>query len=310
MNSRKTYLLVVLLILLQPSFGQSDKNQKKIIKYEGTIVKSVSCLNKEGNVIFWKKNNIPISLGAIYYDASNNRIKSISAHANVGFSVWTYEFDSFGNEVRIYAHKKPDSVVHKSGNDYSYDCIKNIMSRLDLEKDSTVFAIMNNDEKYLLFERKFDMSGNMLEEILFEENGDTAHITTNILSKNGTRTRFHYNGTIGEWNIYYSYDINGNELSRKRVNRSGDTTEVYINKYDKYGNRIKTKYLYRGKPQYTERFFFQDGQLMIRKVRNSKGKLLRKEAFEYDEYGNVILEKYQGKGGKKKAIYNWVYEYY
>jgi len=308
MRLKKTYLLLALVTLFQPTFSQSNKIKKKIIKYEGTIIKSESCLDKEGNVIFGKDNKAPISLRALYYDASSNRTKSILAQDNLGFSVWTYEFDSLGNEVRIYEYEKPDHVENISGDDY----IKNIRSRLDLEKDSTFLAIINNDKKHLLFERKYDVSGNMIEEILFEENGDTAYLNTKIYSKDGRLKQFHYKGDIGEWNIYYNYDKNGNELSRKRVNRSGDTTEVYINKYDKYSNKIKTKYLNRGKLEYTEKRFFQDGQLLLRKVHNAKGKLLRKESYEYDEYGNVILEKFQNRRrkGKKKAIYTWKYEYY
>src|SRR6185436_4253746 len=94
------FFLILLLLIGAASIGQSTNKIKSLIKLEDTVVKYQCIKDTSGKVLFWKENqDIILMMGANYFDQRGRRIKSISGHSNVGFTVWEYAFDSAGNEI-------------------------------------------------------------------------------------------------------------------------------------------------------------------------------------------------------------------
>lgn len=309
MTVKRFFIIGLFIISGLTAKSQDLTGVKSIIQYEDTIIRRISAIDTNGNVTFWKNNRMNgpvIMVCATYYDSLNRRVKSISGHSNVGFSVWTYEFDSAGNEIKVFAYEEPPEDERHQSNPYVH--IENFANAQDLENDTTVLKIISSGKKHIVFERLYDNVGNVLKEILFEDDGDTSQITTNWYDQNGNRVRFHFKGHLGEWNYYFTFDANGNELTSKRVNGRGDTTEVFLHKYDNNNNLIENQYLNKGEIQYTMKYFYQNELRIKRETFNSRNKLVRVQTFEYDEKGNIIKENHHNIEDKKKVEYVWKYE--
>lgn len=307
-----TKLLIIGTFILSGLTGQAQDllGVKSITQYEDTTIRKISSLDTNGNVTFWMNNRMNgpvIMLGASTYDSLGRRVMSISAHSNVGFSVYTYEFDSSGNESRVFSSKEaPEEDKEYRFNPYAH--IDNYITTQELENDTTVQSIINNGEKHLVFDRIFDNNGNEIKEILFKENGDTSQITTNEYDKNANRVQFHFRGNLGEWDYHYSFDTNGNKLSSKRINSNGVTSDVHIYKYDDDNNLIEHQSLKQGKIQYFLKYLYLNGQ-KINEVYYYEEKLMREHTFEYDEKGNIIKESKHVLDDNKTTVYLWKYEF-
>lgn len=306
------YFILILFITVWNIQAQDLKGIKSIIQYEDTIIRKISILDTNGNIIFWKNNKLNgpvVMVGTSHYDNSNRKIKTISGHSNVGFSIWEHEFDSAGNEIKTIAYNElPENEDGYRFNPYIY--IEDFNSIKDIENDTIVMKMSNSGQKHIVFEHTYDNNGNEIMEVLFEDNGDTSGITTNTYDENGNRIRSHYKRSIGEWIIKYSFDTNGNEISTKRINDKGDTIFVILCKYDKNDNLIEDLYLNRGVKEYTEKYFYKKELMTKKEICNSDDVLVRVQTYKYNDKGNITREDYHDIEDNKKIVYNWEYEYY
>jgi hypothetical protein len=269
-------------------------------------------LDSNENITFAKNNRMNgpvIMLGAYFYDSLNNCNKFISAHSNVGFTVYTYEYDNLGNKIKTFAFKEPQEKTKLDYQFNPYQHIEKYSKASELENDSLVKLIINSGEKNIVYENTFNKDGKELQSILFESNRDTSQITRNTYDSSGNRTHFQFEGSLGSWNYYYTFDSFGNELSSKRVNSEGDTSEVNIKKYDKNNNRIEDVYYMNGNIQHIQKFFFKNNKLMKEEYYDINSFLLSQHEYSYDTNGNISTEKYTNYKTKKISLYHWSYFY-
>lgn len=307
-NIYRLCFLVLLLLSGVPSIGQLTNRIKTIIELEDTVVRYMCKKDTSGKILFWKEDQgIVLMMGASYFDLQGRRVKSLSGHSNVGFTVWEYVFDAVGNEIEVYGYKEI-SVSVKDINPFKY--ISRYNSETDLENDSNILQMISNNKKYLIFRRQYDSRNNLIKDILFEENGDTANVTTNEYDYNNNVIHFTYKGDIGKWDYYYTYDTNGNQLSSKRVTSAGDTTEVHLYKYDSLNNEIEDKYLYQGELEYIETRLYEQTRCVKELFYDKTNRLISEESFEYDKYGNVAKKISINHEENVKRVSVWKYEYY
>ena len=212
---KKAILILILLNLgFNLTFGQDLKGVKRIIKYEGSIERKYSLLDLNGNVVFNKNfpKIAPISVSASYYDETNRKIKSISAHANVGFSIYTYEYDSLDNKARVYTYYDLEENILKESNDGPFNYIVNYSCKKDLENDPSIIKMFDEGRKYLISENFYDKNGNKIKEINYKENGDTLDVKTDIYNKNNKLIKSQYRHSKSVKNISYQYDMSENQV--------------------------------------------------------------------------------------------------
>lgn len=308
----RIFILGILLLTSLALYSQDMKGVKSAIQYEDSLIRRILVYDSKGNLTFRKENRAygpVVMLAASYFDDQNRSTKYISAHSNLGFSIYTYEYDSLWNKEKIFSQKKvvEEKKVNRRFRTYPY--IQNYNSAKELENDSTV-SKMNRAGKRLVFSNTFDDQGKKLSEILFKENGDTSSVRINEYDDKGNQVYFHIKGGLGEWSYSYTYDSSGNKLSSKRVNYYGDTTEVNLYTYDKEHNLIEDQYFDRGELKRTDKYYFQNKLKTKRETYNAQNELVRVKTFEYDERNKLIKESAHDIENNKKVLYVWKYEYY
>jgi len=167
---------------------------KKVQQYQDDILLNVREYDTLKNEIFrhykqyWddRYGYLTMITGNIY-DNYGNILKSFSLHSNAGLSISYFEYDSYGNNTKVYIrnnrYEHHDSLINKRPYRYISE-IKNFDELIDHPKIKEIELVA---KKYLLREFTFDSIGNKLTEITYSENGDTIGNHRNEYDKNNNR---------------------------------------------------------------------------------------------------------------------------
>lgn len=336
----KKGILIILLINLGflQVYGQDLKGLKKIIKYEESIIRKYSLLDSNGNIIFNKNvpNIAPISVSAIYYDKSNKELKTLTAHANVGFSIYTYEYDNLDNETKVYKFNDLEENILKVSNDGPFNYVVNYSSRKDLENDPSIIKMFESDRKYLISEFFYDERGNKIKETNYKENGDTLDVKRNIYNKNGNLIKSQYSHSKSVKNLSYQYDMSGNEIyticirdfgkrkdtidiSKFKDNKIlmelykdalNDTAYIIKSYYDSNNNLTEQHFWNKNEIENIEKSYYQNNKIVKKEIYDSNNNIIREQTYEYNNKGQVIRETDNYPELNRKHEYLWKYEYY
>ena len=148
------------------------------------------------------ENGVIISHEKYEYDEDGRRIKSLACFGESSKMVSIYQYNYYGNMTMETTYSYYGEMVNKTGSLYEYDRDGDLIRRTFTNED-----IFNGAEEYM-----YDASGNLINEILYDEEG-------NALWFNG-----------------YDYDENGNMIE--------ETTLSYIKNYEYDEQNNKTKEIY------------------------------------------------------------------
>src|SRR5690349_6240440 len=101
-----TFLFAFLLLRCT---AQNEKGIKSITERENGAIRKTQFYDTAGRITYWKEDMGVIMMASYYYE-NNLNVRTIMAHANVGYTIWENRFDSSGNEVEVFAFKEiPDT---------------------------------------------------------------------------------------------------------------------------------------------------------------------------------------------------------
>lgn len=173
-------------------------------------------------------------------------------------------------------------------------------------------------------ERKYDNSGRLLREMLYDEEGEITE-DHNFTYNNGrldSETITYLDGSVDT--VQFDYDNSGNELKMKRINDDGEEEErrersysgnlickeelfeegkmvnEVINEYDENGLLVFTSSRNRQDPVVELRYDYDDNGYNIKVSRYVNGKLTEITEYDRDEAGTV-------KGMRERDAYRNVY---
>jgi hypothetical protein len=268
------------------------------------------------------------------YNASGKIEKSYHLHSNAGLSIWYYEYDSFGNNTKLFMrdndYEHYDSLINT--NPYRY--IAEITNINELISHSKIKEIEAKAQKYLHWERTYDSIGNMLTELSFKENGDTSGYKRYEYDENNNNIYF-YNEWSKEnhWEYYYEYEkehafYEEEEETEPKPKKLLQSVRV---DFDWRENRKRisdiTFYNYEKNDRLIEETKYKEGEFQdkYKYEYNDKGQVTKRTAYVYDlnkiasiksytynKEGNVIKEIDENFRSDKKEEneYRYEYEYY
>lgn len=354
---KQLIMILIFLIFRTVAFGQLSflKNDpsiegkllpekvKTIRVYEDDLLLNIKEYDTLKNLTFsynkqyvsenWNGKHLTVVIGSIFNELGEIE-KSYLLHSNAGLSIKYYEYDSVGNNTKLFTrdndYEHQDSLINT--NPYRY--ISEITTINELISHPKIEEIERESQKHLNWERTYDSIGNILTELSFKENGDTSGYQRYEYDEYNNKIYF-YNEWSKEdnWEYYYEYDrkhsffeeenepeIKPSKLlqsvrvdfdsreNRKKV--SNITFYKYDNKdrlieeieYDRGEFKNKYKYEYNDKNQVTKRVFYIYD---IDKIASIK-------TYSYNKEGNMIKEINEDfRSNKKEEIkYRYEYEYY
>lgn len=262
-----------------------------IHQYVGDLLMNVKEFDLSKNMTFshykqyvsekWNGKYLTMITGNVYNDSGRVE-KSYHLHSNVGFSIWYYEYDSNGNNTRVYGKSnkgdKHDSLINQ--NPYRY--IEEITGFNDLISHPEIMELEKKDEKYLLWDRTYDSAGNKLTELHLSEKSDTIMFIRNEYDKRKNNVYSEYqlpNGFYWEYYLEYEKDtpfakdglvsdsLQDNLLQRVRV------------EYDRREKRERVSEI--------EFIQYDDKDRMVKKTSFSFGKFRDQHINEYNELGQI-----------------------
>lgn len=353
--------IILLLIIANTSFGQPSfapnniskakedlpKNIKRITQYEGDYLLNIREYDKNSNQVFshykqyvseyWKDKYLTMVTAEVCND-DGLVVRSYNLHSNAGLSIWYNEYDSLGNNIRIYKkdnqYEQDDKLINKN----PYEYISEIKSNNDLLNHPKIQEIESTSKKYLLVERIYNESGDMVVQLSYDSKGDTTVIQKYEYDENHNSVYF-YNEWKGQsniwWEYYFEYEKNANLLERKDSLTSKKAEPIQSVRLD-FDNREKRKrvssitfYKYDDKSRLISQLEYSDGVLESKYTYeyNDKDQVTKRLAYLYDENNMVSQDTYEYnqegyvvrhieenyRTGEKKVReykYRYVYEYY
>jgi len=314
---------------------------KTIKEFQDDLLLTECVLDTVKNVLFYrsiqsvsgKRNGKYITLITGYiYDDFGKVIKSYGLHSNVGLSIVYYEYDSVGNNIKRYRrdnrYEHHDSLINTSP--YSY--ISEIKSFEELVNYSKIKEIEMVAQKYLLSESIFDSIGNLITEISYRENGDTADYKRYEYDKDNDKVFSYYESSkdfytenyyeyekkyLYHWededllpifeksnllqNVRFYYDRKEN---RKRI------SYTMIDKYDNKDRLIESIYYDKGKFQSRDILEYNSLNQLTKRITYEVDKIASEEIYLYDKKGNVTEYTYNNIRLKEKKVKKYYYDYY
>lgn len=309
---------------------QDDSDFLLNVRTYDTLKKIVFSYYKQYVSEYWNGKYITMITGNIY-DNYGKIIKSYDLHSNAGLSICYYEYDSFGNQIKSYIknndYEKHDSLINQNPYYYISD-IRNINGLINHPKIEEIELVA---KKYLLRERTFDSIGNIIEEVSYEENGDTSAYQKYEYDENNNKIYF-YNewAKSNQWEYYYEYEKKYSffgEDSQTKSKRSNLLQSVRID-YDWREKRKRisdiTLYKYDNEDRLTEKILYCKGEFREKHVyeynnlnRETKriwydynpDKIVLEKTYLYNKEGNVIEEIVNDSRTREKKVYKYRYEY-
>ncbi|OYT15095.1 MAG: hypothetical protein B7C24_14885 [Bacteroidetes bacterium 4572_77] len=318
-------------------------NIKTIRQYKGDLLLNVREYDTLKNLTFshykqyvrenWNGKYITMITANLYND-TGMLIKTYHLHSNAGLSIWYYEYDSLGNNTKLFIrnndYEHHDSLINT--NPYHY--IAEITNINELASHLKIKDIERLAQKFLYWERSYDSIGNMLTELSFKENGDTSGYQRYEYDENNNKIYF-YNEWSKEnhWEYYYEYEKKylffeedaktetkpANLLQSVRVdfdwreNRKR-IADITLYKYDENDRLIeKSKY---DKGEFQDKYVYkynEIGQVIKRTAYvYNPNKIVSIKTYLHNKEGNVIKKTDEDfrSGEKSKNEYRYIYEYY
>lgn len=350
---KKLFLLTAFILIAKVSFGQLTflpndiskakddlpENIKKITQYQGDYLLNVREYDKNFNQIFshykqyvsehWNDKYLTM-IKANVYDEKGLVVRSYHLHSNAGHSIYYHEYDSLGNNTKIFkkdnAYEKDDELINK--NPYAY--IAEIKTFQNLINHPKIKEIEATSERQLILEMLYDTSGNLVEQLFFDAQGDTSMVQKYQYDENHN-TIYHYSETKGQtgiwWEYYYEYEKEEDSLAEKK-DRLLQSVRV---DFDRRENRPRvsaiTIYRYDDKDRLKAEIDYSDGKFESKYVyeHNNNEQVIKRLAYLYDEDNLVSQEiyEYNPEGDVVKHIdedyrtderkvkeYRYTYEYY
>lgn len=271
--------------------------------------------NRKGQLIFKKNDgmNGPVTMiSALEYDSLNREVKSYWIHSNLGFYFNEIEY---GERQIINYRYNPKSAINFP---YDRETLQNINSRKEFI-NMEGFTNLQNGNKYLSMVENLDSVGNIIEQILLTEDGDTSSFNLYKFDAKNRETSFHMrdpNSKFWNWDIYKVYDENANLIQSFRVSKGSlrDTTERY-NYYYKGDLLISEDYYHRDRFQSKTSFKYNSEEQKIEELFYEKDEEKIKViiTFKYDKIGNLIEEyttDFRKEEDKQKSKTIFTYEYW
>lgn len=214
------------------------------------VLSRIEKYDEEGRKIFWKDwerlgngdlYDPLVMLGSREYNGSGETKFWISAHGNVGFSIYFPEKvnDSITNEYVIddgyeirekIKYKWPYNII---------DCIELPESLIKLDDVQKMFA---TGTKRLVWNRTYNEKGNLLHEVSYDKNGDTSKVEIYTYDENGKKKSMRFSFHLKERFRTYVYDEKGNLKKENRYNlrleNQAPTEEIFYY-YDDSNNLIE-----------------------------------------------------------------------
>ncbi len=171
---------------------------------------------------------------------------------------------------------------------------------------------IDSNSKKLERKLKYDEKGNMVEEIIFGDDGKI-DITQNYHydDKGNKIVYFQSDYNYLDYKITYKYDTRGNRIERVLYDKNDSISEIFTYHYDEKNNLIKLiKYLNMGFDRYNSTTcLFDDNKNLYEEIIDDNG-IFCKYTFIYNETGNIIEEKTYNKSNiiQRKSIYEYLNE--
>lgn len=315
---------------------------KRITQTENGEIISIKDFDLDKNLIFhYHKQMVSVFWRGKYitmieaYKYSDGRLlKAYHLHSNAGFSIWHYQYDSLGNNIKVFQQENDyddqDSLINK--NQYGY--ISKILTLNDLINHPKIKELESKSNKYLLWERSYDTLGNLCQEVTFSSNGDTTSIRRYNFDQNNNQVYFNYIWSSEiSWEYFYEYEMDisiheDNEplpnqsakliqsvrLDYNKSNQNKRVSEIRFYKYDEKNRLIEDLEFIEG--QFNSKTIFQyDGNKRVREkthyIRNDT-EIAINQVYEYNEEGDIIIESINDfrTGEKERTEFQYKYEYY
>lgn len=327
----KYFITIGFFLVALNCLGQVDSNRKIKEKrsYQDSVLLSLSKYDTLGNKIFWYSNqyvsknwngNYVTMVGAAKYDEAKNRTVWISAHSNVGFTIYFPEIQNDSIEYNYLIKDGYDKLANrKNKNQFGY--IRRIQNREELFSHEQIQKMFKTGKKYHNSIDVKDKKGNVIKAFRLNMEGDTTSIKVSRYDENNNEIYFYYHPSFGEWEIHFEYDSNGNKLSSKRVpyKRYGnelqklDTTEVTLYKYDDNFNLIEKIRMDRGKLKEKNSFKYNANNQLVEKKSwiDNYDNLVVIRTYKYEE--NLLIEEKKVDLRKEKSkpeIITYAYKFY
>lgn len=314
---------------------------KTIRQYNGNLLLNVREYDTLKNLTFsyykqyvnenWNGKYITMVTGN-QYDRSGKIKKSFRLHSNAGLSIWYYEYDNNGNNIKLYMKDNSYEERGSLTNTNPYHFISEINNFEELINHPKIKEIDSLASKYLHWERTYDSNGNMLTEATFNPKGDTSGFKQYAYDRENNNVYF-YNewSKQSKWEYYYEYtkehSIFGEHSDAKpskllqSVRVSYDASErrkrvsdITLFKYDEKDRLIETVKFERGEFQDKYIYEYDDLNRVIKRVSYvyNPDKKASEETYTFNREGNVIREtdKDFRTGEKKEVTYRYEYEYF
>jgi hypothetical protein len=315
---------------------------KKITQTENNEIIYVKDFDPDKNLIFhyhkqlvgdfWKDKYITM-IEAFEYN-NGKLLKAYHLHSNVGFSIWYYNYDSLGNNIKVFQQENDyddqDSLQNK--NPYGY--ISKILIINDLISHPKIKELESKSRKNLLWERSYDSLGNLSQEITYSSNGDTSNIQRFDYDQSNNQVYFYYKWSDELiWEYFYEYEqvvsiYDENDTVQKRHGKliqsvklefykpqnKKQVSEVNFYKYDEQNRLIQDLEFREGKFDSKTVFQYNNDNKIINRtyyIRNET-EIALIQIFEYNKEGDIIKETINDyrTGEEKRTDYQYIYEYY
>lgn len=314
-----------------------------IQQYTGDLLMNVKEFDLSKNMTFshhkqyvgenWNGKYLTMITGKVYNDKGREE-KTYHLHSNVGLTIWYYEYDSNGNNTRVYSKagegNKHDSLINQ--NPYRY--IEEIVDFKGLINHPRIMELEKKDVMYLLWDRTYDSAGNKLTELMLNEKKDTIMFVRNEYDERNNPVCTTYQLPDGlNWAYYFEHekevpfmtDVISSESAPDKLLQS-----VRVD-FDRRENRKRISEIelseYDDKDRLIERISFNHGKFNNRYIieYNESGQISKKIAYFYDadkvaftntymynQEGNIIkVTNEDFRSGKKEdSDFRYAYEYY
>jgi len=347
--------IILLILFTDTSFGQQTflpndiskaKNIlpnkiKRIVQYEDGIIMNIREYDTLKNQIFnhykqyvssrWNGEYLTMITGNVYNNVGQE-IMTYQLHSNAGLSIWYREYDSIGNNTKIYEKQFEDKDPNLKVNSNPYMSISEIKSFDDLIKHPLILKIESNASKSLILEKTYDSLRNIKVQVEYYLNKDTISYRRMEYDSNNNQVYVYSEIFKNSFELFYEYktdlsiysdvktkkmpsmlvqcvrmDYNTNE-KRKSV------TDITFYKYNDK-NLLEEKTTYNGGSfQSKVTYKYNENNLLTNEfgyIYNSE-KLIYETVYEYNKEGNVTSEinKDYRLGKQTSHYYRYEYDYY
>ncbi|MFI5172868.1 MAG: hypothetical protein ACHQFW_10780 [Chitinophagales bacterium] len=307
--SNRCIKFVFLCLFLIPSLRILPAQQKlssEAVKEDSTII-YYFLYDTAGNTIFKINNDIggPVMVWANYFDTAGHKTRTMTAHSNVGFSVWDYTYDSLNRLTHIFSFEEP---AEQQGHLETYNTWIHVLQyklRDDMENDPSIQWILGKNVKSLLFQYYYDAFGNKIRTERFNEKGELISTDSFVYKQIQDSSYLRFNGS----SIYY-YDTLGNKILTKRLVGDQDTIISSVMKYNTENQLIERIEYHDDHKYFVEKYEYENGLLKRETIKRNNKKLIFEKQYIYDAFGQLMQTEENNYELKRHNLQNYFYTYF